>query len=62
LDRSEAEGNIDLARFTHDSSSESTEQADERIRGSAIVLASSLGLMKKSNISSASESGFNNTL
>ncbi|KAM0884639.1 hypothetical protein ACQ4PT_030878 [Festuca glaucescens] len=60
LDRSEAEGNIDSARFTPDSLSESTEQADERIRGSAAVLASSLGLMKKSNISSASESSMNN--
>ncbi|KAM0860968.1 hypothetical protein ACQ4PT_046206 [Festuca glaucescens] len=60
LDRSEAKGNIDLVGFTPDSPSESTEQADERIRGSAAVLASSLGLMKKSSVSSASESGLNN--
>ncbi|KAM0833477.1 hypothetical protein ACQ4PT_064234 [Festuca glaucescens] len=60
LDRSEAEGNIaDVSGFTPDSPSESTEQADERIRGSAAVLASSLGLIKKSRISTASVSGLN---
>ncbi|KAM0833480.1 hypothetical protein ACQ4PT_064234 [Festuca glaucescens] len=55
-----AEGNIaDVSGFTPDSPSESTEQADERIRGSAAVLASSLGLIKKSRISTASVSGLN---
>jgi hypothetical protein len=56
LDRSEAEGNIaDVSGFTPDSPSESTEQAEERIRGSAAVLASSLGLMKKPRISGLNE-------
>ncbi|KAM0871235.1 hypothetical protein ACQ4PT_039525 [Festuca glaucescens] len=60
LDRSEVEGNIaDVSGFTPDSPSESTKQADERIRGSAAVLASSLGLIKKSRISTASVSGLN---
>ena len=56
MDRSEAEGNIaDVSGFTPDSPSESTEQVEERIRGSAAVLASSLGLMKKPRISGLNE-------
>jgi hypothetical protein len=56
LDRSEAGGNIaDVSGFTPDSPSESTEQAEERIRGSATILASILGLMKKPRISGLNE-------
>jgi hypothetical protein len=56
LDRSGAEGNIaDVSGFTPDSPSESTEQAEERIRGSAAVLASSLDLMKKPRIAGLNE-------
>ncbi|KAM0895947.1 hypothetical protein ACQ4PT_023505 [Festuca glaucescens] len=60
LDRSDAEANVDSAGFTPNSPLESTQQADERIRGSAASLAASLSILKKSGVSSASESGKNN--